>query len=51
MIELGTAVVVGYTALALILWKLSYENGKLKELVKQKEAEIKSLRRALRDSD
>lgn len=48
MIEFYTAIVVGYFAFALILWKLSYENGKLKELVKQKEAEIERMKREQR---
>ena len=37
---------------AIQFWAIAYENGKLKELVKQKDIEIKQLKRAIsRDSD
>ena len=42
---------IGYLVFGFILWTLAYENGKLKELVKQKEAEIKQLKRAMWDRD
>lgn len=32
-------------------WRCAYENGKLKELVRQKEAEIKQLKRNIPDWD
>ena len=48
MIELGTAIIIGFIAFALILWKLAYQNGKLRELVKQKEAEIEMLLREVK---
>ena len=51
MIE--TYIVIGTVigALSGLLWKTAYENGKLKELVKQMEAEIKRLKRDMRDWD
>ena len=42
MIEIGIAI-VGFAVYTAIVWKLAYENGKLKELVKEKEAKIKQL--------
>ena len=50
MIEIYIAIVAAmgaYICLLLVVWILAYKNGKLKELVKQKEAEIKQLKRAM----
>lgn len=47
MIEIGIAI-VGFAVYTAIVWKLAYENGKLKELVKQKEKEIESMKREQR---
>ena len=43
-IVIGAIAIVGaYITIVLALWGLAYQNGKLKELVKQKEAEIEKL--------
>ena len=54
MIETYIAIGAGILILigvVVLFWNCAYENGKLKELVKQKEAEIKQLKRAMRDRD
>ena len=54
MIELYIAIGAGILILIGVVvsfWNCAYENGKLKELVKQKEAEIKQLKRAMKDRD
>ena len=54
MIELYIAIGAGILILIGVVvsfWNCAYENGKLKELVKQKEAEIKQLKRNMRDRD
>ena len=52
------SIAVGLLALIIVLigvvvqfWKCAYDNGRLEELVKQKDAEIKQLKRAMRDDD
>ena len=40
--------IVGFALYTAIVWKLAYENGKLKELVKEKEKEIKRMKREQR---
>lgn len=44
----GIIIIIGLT---IQFWRCAYETGKLKELVKQKEAEIKQLKIAMRDRD
>ena len=53
MIDLKLVVGIGVVLVIYIamMWKAAYENGKLKELVEQKEAEIKQLKRNMRDRD
>ena len=51
----GEILLVG-VAITLILvaiqfWRIASENGKLEELVKQKNEEIKQLKRIMRDDD
>lgn len=48
MIEIYIAIgaaMGAYILILIVVWILSYENGKLKEIVKQKEAEIESMKR------
>lgn len=45
------AVAIALILVAIQFWRIAYENGRLKELVKQKEAEIKQLKRAMKDRD
>jgi len=52
----GIYIAIGAGILVLIgilvqLWNCAYENGKLKELVRQKEAEIKQLKRNIPNWD
>lgn len=49
-IAIGAGILV-LLAVVVQFWNCAYEIGKLKELVKQKEAEIKQLKRAMRDRD
>ena len=54
MVEIYIAIGAGILILigvVVLIWNCAYENGKLKELVKQKEAEIKQLKRNMRDRD
>ena len=53
MIELKLVVGTGVVLVLYIatMWRLAYENGKLKELVRQQEAELKQLKRAMKDRD
>ena len=53
MIDLKLVVGIGVVLVIYItmMWKAAYENGKLKELVKQMESEIKQLKRNMRDRD
>ena len=53
MIELciSIAAAIGSGIFMVLFWCVACENDKLKELVKQKEAEIKQLKRAMRDRD
>lgn len=51
MIGIDTVVVLGCIMFVLTLWYYDCKNRELRKLLKQKEAEIKQLKRNMRDRD
>ena len=49
LVGMGTGLVL--IGVVVQLWNCAYEIGELKERVKQNEAEIKQLKKAMRDGD
>lgn len=51
MIGIDTIVILTYIMFVLLVWWLDSELVKLGKIIKQKDGEIKQLKRAMRDSD
>lgn len=51
MIGIDTIVVLTYIVFVLLVWWMDSELTKLRKIIKQKNVEIKQLKRAMRDDD